>query len=79
MRPPRLTHKVCALLGQKAVAASQQTRDIEPMLGQCLPAVYDVGPTLTQHWCEGSFLVTTVCWLFSASQWSMWRVSCSVA
>ena len=25
---------------------AQQTRDIELMLGQCWPAVYDVGPTI---------------------------------
>ena len=28
---------------------SQKTRHIEPMLGQSWPAVYDVGPTVTQH------------------------------
>ena len=31
------------------VLSSQHTRDIEPMLAQCCPAVYDVGPTLSQH------------------------------
>ena len=29
---------------------SQQTQDSEPMLFQCWPTVYDVGPTLKQHW-----------------------------
>ena len=28
---------------------SQQTRDLELMLDQCWPAVYDVGPTSNQH------------------------------
>ena len=38
---------------------SQQSRDVEPMLGQCWPAVYDVGPTLTQHWSNVSCLLGT--------------------
>ena len=29
---------------------SQQTRDIEPMLGWCWPNVGDDGPTSNQHW-----------------------------
>ena len=29
---------------------SQQTRDFLPMVGQCWVTVYDVGPTLSQHW-----------------------------
>ena len=29
---------------------SQQTQDIEQMLSQCWASVYDVAPTLTQHW-----------------------------
>ena len=32
-----------------AKGGAQQTQDIEPTLGQCGPAVYDVGPTLTQR------------------------------
>ena len=36
--------------------ATQQTRDIESMLGQCWPAVYDVGPTSSQHWLNVSCL-----------------------
>ena len=39
---------------------SQQTQYIEPMLGQCWPAVYDVGPTLTPHWINGACLLGTV-------------------
>ena len=31
------------------VKASQQTRDVKPMLVYCLPIVYDAGPTLSQH------------------------------
>ena len=37
--------------------SSQQTRYIEPLLGQYWPAVYDVGPTLAQHWFNGSCLL----------------------
>ena len=33
-----------------ALAPSQQTRDIKPMLGQCLADVVDGGPTLYQQW-----------------------------
>ena len=29
---------------------SQQTRDVQPMLVQCWPTVFDAGPTLFQHW-----------------------------
>ena len=29
---------------------TQQTRYIEPMSAQCWADVYDVGPTLSQHW-----------------------------
>ena len=29
---------------------SQQTRDVEPMLGWCRPSVVDDEPTSTQHW-----------------------------
>ena len=35
---------------------SHQTRDIGPMLCQCRSAVYDVGPTLNQHWFNVSCL-----------------------
>ena len=38
---------VCSSWGRGLIA--QQTRDIEPMLVQCWPALYDVGPTLNQH------------------------------
>ena len=40
----RPSSKVMQLL----VMPSQQTRDIEPMLGQCWADVLDVGPTLIQ-------------------------------
>ena len=30
--------------------AAQQTRDIDPMLGQCWASVVDAVPTLPQHW-----------------------------
>ena len=38
-------------------ASCQKTRDIEPMLGQCWPSVYDAGPTLTRHWLDVSCLL----------------------
>ena len=34
----------------RLLLVSQQTRDNEPMLGQCWADVVDGGPTLTQHW-----------------------------
>ena len=37
--------------------SSQQTRDLHPMLVQCWPTVYDVGPTLKQHWMSVSCLL----------------------
>ena len=37
--------------------SSQQTRDIEPMLALCWADVYDVGPTLSQHWLNASCLL----------------------
>ena len=30
-------------------SVSQQTRDINPMLFHCLPAIYDAGPTFMQY------------------------------
>ena len=39
------------------IVLAQQTRNIEPMLGQYRPAVYDVGPTLAQHWFNVSCLL----------------------
>ena len=44
-------------MGTKCTISSQQTRDIEPMLVQYWPAVYDVGPTLIQHWFNVSCLL----------------------
>ena len=42
---PALDENPCFL-----VYASQQTRYIEPMLGQCWSDVVDGGPILAQHW-----------------------------
>ena len=42
-------------------AGAQQTRGIEPMLGQCWAAVPDGDPTLTQHWLNGSCLLGGLC------------------
>ena len=49
MRPPPLPLRgcLCSLLFISFPSAYQQTRDTDPMLVQCWPAVYDVGPTLT--------------------------------
>ena len=49
---------------------AQQIRDIKPMLGQCCPTVYDVGPTLTQH-------MSNVCW--EGHQIILQLESCSVS
>ena len=37
-------------LGLTTAIMWYQTRNINPMLGQCWPSVYDAGPTLAQHW-----------------------------
>ena len=39
------------------IAASQLTRDIEPMLGWCWASVVDGGPTSAQHWLNVSCLL----------------------
>ena len=44
LSPPPLT-----MLTIDCFLTAQQTRDIEPMLVQCWPAVYDIGPTINQH------------------------------
>ena len=36
---------------------SQQTRDIEPMLGQCWADAVDAGPIWTQHWFNSTCLL----------------------
>ena len=36
---------------------TQQTRDVKPMLFQCWPTVFDVGPTIKQHWFNVSRLL----------------------
>ena len=41
----------------KPKGSTQQTRDIEPMLGQCWTDVVDGGPALTQHWFNVSCLL----------------------
>ena len=43
---------------------SQQTRYIEPLLVQCSPAVYDVGPTMNEQWLNVSCL------------WDSWWLTC---
>ena len=32
------------------LVTTQQTRNIDPMLFKCWPTLFDVGPTLKQHW-----------------------------
>ena len=49
-----------------------QPRDIEPMLVQRWPAVYDVGPTLTRQWFNVSCLVE---YLLFICRHSAWRLS----
>ena len=38
------------------LSTAQQTQDIDPMLKQCWPTVYDAGSTLVQHWVDVSVL-----------------------
>ena len=38
-------------------ADSQQTRDVDPMLAHCWPAVVDGGPAVNQHWVNISCLL----------------------
>ena len=42
------------------VSISQQTRDVEPMLGRCWTIVYDAEPTSTQHWFNVSCLLSAL-------------------
>ena len=60
---------------------THQTRDIEPMLGQCCPAVYDVGPTFTQHWFNVSCLLGTegviLRGLYSLNNIEVWCTLCA--
>ena len=37
------------------------TQDIEPLLCQCWPFVYDVRPTLTQQWLNASCFLGRIC------------------
>ena len=55
------------------LGGTQQTRDIEQMLVQCWPAVYDVGPTFNQH----QFNVS--CLLRYTSQWMWCLLACACA
>ena len=48
-----------ALVERGMFVMSQQTQYIDPMLGYCWPAVYDVGPTLIQHWVNASCLLVS--------------------
>ena len=43
----------------RRVLDTQQTRYIDPVLGQCWATVCDGGPTLTQHWVDVSCLLWT--------------------
>ena len=43
---------------------SQQTRDIEPLLVQCLVRVLDGGPTFNQQWLNILCLLGNFCLLF---------------
>ena len=40
-----------------SISQPKQTRHKDSMLGQCWPAVYNIGPTLAQHWVFGSCLL----------------------
>ena len=51
----KLGKKFTAIL--MMIMCTQQTQDIESMLGQCWPDVYDSGPTLTLHCFNVSFLL----------------------
>ena len=53
----RLRHSIDPALGKLFDAMTQQTRYIDPMLGECWSAVSDVGPTFTQHWVNVSCLL----------------------
>ena len=55
---------------------TQQTRDIELMLFQCWPAVYDIGPTLNQHLFNVSCLLGiayNTCSIAIYYQWAVQR------
>ena len=43
-------------------AAPQQTRAIYPIILQCWPNVFAVGPTLKQHWVIVPCLLPPLCW-----------------
>ena len=51
---------------------SQQTRGIGPILFLCWPAVFDVGPTLKQHWANASCLLGYL-YIGLAGQW-FWNI-----
>ena len=49
--------QICLVNCSSFLIASQQTRDIEPLLVQCWSTVYDAGPTLNQQWLNVSCLL----------------------
>ena len=55
---PGIICKWGAVLNHVLTEASQQTRDVEPMLVQCWASVADYGPTLNQH----CFIVSSLLW-----------------
>ena len=52
LRPLQICNSSSVVIdfGRTNLTSTQRIRDIEQMLVQCWPDVYDVGPTLTQHW-----------------------------
>ena len=57
-------------IGRDDRMPAQQTRDIEPMLGQCRADVVDVGPALTQHWFNVSCLLGEIWAKSLCARWS---------
>ena len=53
LTPPPLAHFGSA-------TASQQTRDVHPMSGQCWASVANSGPTLSWHWVDVSCLLSGI-------------------
>ena len=52
-----LLHVLYPRFGCASRPSPRQTRDIEPMLGQCWADVVDGGPAMTQHWFNVSCLL----------------------
>ena len=64
-----LLHVTCYLLSVSFVSvrslvyhAGGQTRDVDPMPGNCWPTVYDSEPTLAQYWVTVSCLTSRWMW-----------------